>query len=254
MPITAKPSNGYCSCLPCHWRDRPSGVSAKARAKRTASALASDLSCYVVVVTRRRCLYLGDGTISPHKLCNAQRHQNAKGAQKGSCGARGLKSLFIGTHTLRAPVPIDSSMHTHQAQNMCRPSVRQERCAHTTKTGRRCPRVTQAAMIAAASFGLRRSGTLATATSGAALGRISEAWPALAPPGECSLVHFPKLASLQGPRTQWAPLLPADSGMTGRQQERPMRSKCWTPALNSPILSERNDYQASKLTRYGGRC
>src|SRR4051794_33750037 len=34
--------------------------------------------------------------------------------------------------------------------------------------------------------------------------------------------------------------------MTGRQQERPMRSKCWTPALNSPILSERNDYQALK--------
>ena len=31
-----------------------------------------------------------------------------------------------------------------------------------------CPRVTQAAMIAAASFGLRRSGTFATATSGAA--------------------------------------------------------------------------------------
>jgi hypothetical protein len=25
-----------------------------------------------------------------------------------------------------------------------------------------------------------------------------------------------------------------------------MRSKCWTPALNSPILSERNDYQALK--------
>jgi len=31
-----------------------------------------------------------------------------------------------------------------------------------------CPRVTQAAIIAAASFGLRRSGTFATATSGAA--------------------------------------------------------------------------------------
>ena len=57
------------------------------------------------------------------------------------------------------------------------------------------PRVTQAAMIAAASFGLRRSGTFATATSGAALGRISEVWPALAPPGECSLVHLPKLES-----------------------------------------------------------
>ena len=41
---------------------------------------------------------------------------------------------------------------------------------HTTKntTEVLCPRVTQAAMIAAASFGLRRSGTFATATSGAA--------------------------------------------------------------------------------------
>src|SRR6266699_2723387 len=46
---------------------------------------------------------------------------------------------------------------------------RQERCAHTTKnrTEVLCPRVTQAAMIAAASFGLWRSGTFATATSGA---------------------------------------------------------------------------------------
>jgi hypothetical protein len=33
-----------------------------------------------------------------------------------------------------------------------------------------CPRVTQAAMIAAALFGLRRSGRFATATSGAAYG------------------------------------------------------------------------------------
>ena len=53
---------------------------------------------------------------------------------------------------------------------MRRSSVRQERCAHTTKnrTEVLCPRVTQAAMIAAASFGLRRSGRFATATSGAA--------------------------------------------------------------------------------------
>src|SRR6266404_179539 len=53
---------------------------------------------------------------------------------------------------------------------MRRSSVRQERCAHTTKNRAEvlCPRVTQAAMIAAASFGLRRSGTFATATSGAA--------------------------------------------------------------------------------------
>src|SRR6266702_8179510 len=43
--------------------------------------------------------------------------------------------------------------------------------AHTHNENRTevlCPRVTQAAMIAAASFGLRRSGTFATATSGAA--------------------------------------------------------------------------------------
>jgi hypothetical protein len=50
-----------------------------------------------------------------------------------------------------------------------------------------CPRVTQAAMIAAASFGLRRSGTFCDGNIGSGLlGRISEAWPALAPPGECS--------------------------------------------------------------------
>ena len=50
-----------------------------------------------------------------------------------------------------------------------------------------CPRVTQAAMIAAASFGLWRSGTFCDGNIGSGLlGRISEAWPALAPPGECS--------------------------------------------------------------------
>jgi hypothetical protein len=42
-------------------------------------------------------------------------------------------------------------------------------------------------MIAAASFGLRRSGTFANGSIGSGLlGRISEAWPALAPPGGCS--------------------------------------------------------------------
>jgi hypothetical protein len=42
-------------------------------------------------------------------------------------------------------------------------------------------------MIAAASFGLRRSGTFCDGNIGSGLlGRISEAWPALAPPGECS--------------------------------------------------------------------
>src|SRR5258708_39530729 len=58
---------------------------------------------------------------------------------------------------------------------MRRSSVRQERCAHTTKNRMEvlCPRATQAAMIAAASFGLRRSGTFALATSGAAYWAVS---------------------------------------------------------------------------------
>jgi hypothetical protein len=77
-----------------------------------------------------------------------------------------LQNLVFGTH------PIDSSIDTHQVHSVRRSSVRQERCAHTTKnrTEVLCPRVTQAAMIAAASFGLRRSGRFATATSGAAYG------------------------------------------------------------------------------------
>jgi hypothetical protein len=49
-----------------------------------------------------------------------------------------VEVVIIGTHTLRAPVPIDSSIDTHQIQGMRRLSVRQERCAHTTKTERRC--------------------------------------------------------------------------------------------------------------------
>src|SRR5262249_16052727 len=45
-----------------------------------------------------------------------------------------------------------------------------------------CPRVTQAAMIAAAMFGSRRSGTLTNGSVGSGLlGRSSEAWPALGP-------------------------------------------------------------------------
>ena len=81
-----------------------------------------------------------------------------------TCVYRKLDSSFQHTH------PIDSSIDTHQFWGMRRSSVRQERCAHTTKNRAEvlCPRVTQAAMIAAASFGLRRSGTFATATSGAA--------------------------------------------------------------------------------------
>jgi hypothetical protein len=62
--------------------------------------------------------------------------------------------------------------------------------AHLNRTREvRCPRVTQAAMIAAASFGLRRSGKHANGSVGSGLsGRISEAWPTLAPPGECFAV------------------------------------------------------------------
>src|SRR5260370_12211253 len=78
---------------------------------------------------------------------------------------------------------------------MRRSSVRQERCAHTTKnrTEVLCPRVTQAAMIAAASFGLRRSGTFATATSGAAYWAASvrhgPPWPL---PVNAPKVNLPK--------------------------------------------------------------
>jgi hypothetical protein len=76
----------------------------------------------------------------------------------------------IAESSVRHTHPIDSSIDTHQIQSVRRSSIRQERCAHTTKNRMEvlCPRVTQAAMIAAASFGLRRSGTFATATSGAA--------------------------------------------------------------------------------------
>jgi hypothetical protein len=100
-----------------------------------------------------------------------------------------VEIIIIGTHTLRAPVPIDSSIDTHQIYRVRRSSVRQKCCTHTKKTKRRvlCPRVTQAAMIAAASFGLRRSGTFCDGNIGSGLlGRISEAWPALAPSGERS--------------------------------------------------------------------
>ena len=48
-----------------------------------------------------------------------------------------VEIIIIGTHTLRAPVPIDSSIDTHQIQNVRRSSVRQKRCAHTKKTKRR---------------------------------------------------------------------------------------------------------------------
>ena len=97
-----------------------------------------------------------------------------------------VEIIIIGTHTLRAPVPIDSSIDTHQVQSVRR-SVPVLRTHKENQTEGAMPPGTQAAMIAAASFGLRRSGTFCDGNIGSGLlGRISEAWPALAPPGECS--------------------------------------------------------------------
>src|SRR5256714_13695027 len=52
----------------------------------------------------------------------------------------------IAESSFRHTPPIDSSIDTHQVQSVRRSSVRQERCAHTTKnrTEVLCPRVTQA--------------------------------------------------------------------------------------------------------------
>src|SRR5882672_2473346 len=50
-----------------------------------------------------------------------------------------------------------------------------------------CPRAILAAMIAAATFRPRRSGQFRNRTVGSSLaGRISKAWPILAPPGDCA--------------------------------------------------------------------
>jgi hypothetical protein len=75
-----------------------------------------------------------------------------------------LQNLVFGTHT---PLTAASTL-TRSETCADHPFVRS--AAHTTKnrTEVLCPRATQAAMIAAASFGLRRSGRFATATSGAA--------------------------------------------------------------------------------------
>jgi len=52
-----------------------------------------------------------------------------------------------------------------------------------------CPRATLAAMIAAAPFEPKRSGKFTNRTVGSGLaGCISEAWPILAPPGDCASV------------------------------------------------------------------
>ena len=100
-----------------------------------------------------------------------------------------VEIIIIGTHTLRAPSPLTAAS-TLTKSKVCAGHQFVRNAAHTQRkpNGRvLCPRVTQAAMIAAASFGLRRSGTFCDGNIGSGLlGRISEAWPALAPPGECS--------------------------------------------------------------------
>src|SRR5207249_6794047 len=86
---------------------------------------------------------------------------------------------------------------------------------HKNRTEVLCPRVTQAAMIAAASFGLRRSGRFATATSGAAYWAASvrhgPPWPLP--------VNAPKSifqnSILYRARTQWAPLLLPENHIPG---------------------------------------
>ena len=113
-----------------------------------------------------------------------------------------MQNLVFGTHT-----PLTAASTLTKSKVCADHPVRQERCAHTTKnrTEVLCPRVTQAAMIAAASFGLRRSGRLRRQHRERPMGRISEAWPALAPPGECYLSPSFKIRSNTGPRTQWSP-------------------------------------------------
>src|ERR1700732_4848741 len=100
-----------------------------------------------------------------------------------------VEIIIIGTHTLQAPSPLTAAS-TLTKSKACAGHQFVRNAAHTHKENQTevlCPRVTQAAMIAAASFGLRRSGTFCDGNIGSGLlGRISEAWPALAPPGECS--------------------------------------------------------------------
>ena len=81
-----------------------------------------------------------------------------------------VEIVIIGTTRFERQSPLTAAS-TLTKSKVCadHPFVRS--AAHTHNENRTevlCPRVTQAAMIAAASFGLRRSGTFATATSGAA--------------------------------------------------------------------------------------
>src|SRR6266446_9239656 len=100
---------------------------------------------------------------------------------------------------------------------MRRSSVRQERCAHTTKnrTEVLCPRVTRRSDHR----GLHRSGcgvsgTFATATSGAAYWAASvrhgPPWPL--PVNAPKSIFQNSILYYTGPRTQWAPLLLVGSG------------------------------------------
>jgi hypothetical protein len=113
-----------------------------------------------------------DGAIRRNRPTPTQHrshHLRATHRQRQSAGiSKKIGPLHdcLGTHTpLTAASTLTKSKYAQT-------SVRRERCAHTTKnrTEVLCPRITQAAMIAAASFGLRRSGRFATATSGAAYG------------------------------------------------------------------------------------
>ena len=84
-------------------------------------------------------------------------------------------------------------------------------------------------MIATASFGLRRSGTFCDGNIGSGLlGRISEAWPALAPPGECSLSPSSKSRTYTGPRTLGSPP-PCREGLVVGGRE------LWFQLVHTPI-------------------
>ena len=98
-----------------------------------------------------------------------------------------VEIIIIGTHTLRAPVPIDSSIDTHQILT-AQIITRQKCCAHKENQ-------TEGAMPPGYSSRDDRCGIVRVAAErhvcdgnigSGLLGRISEAWPALAPPGECS--------------------------------------------------------------------
>jgi hypothetical protein len=97
--------------------------------------------------------------MSPPRIAEIYLDRQSEGFHSADCAAPAPLSVLIcrhrGKHT---PLTAASTLTKSKV--------------HTTKnrTEVLCPRVAQAAMIAAASFGLRRSGRFATATSGAAYG------------------------------------------------------------------------------------